>query len=353
MTTLFRTSSGTIAAGIADADGGIARGIRKLSSGTTTVTAANTFTGATRVEAGTLALGSGGSFAAASSLEMFAGATLDLAGQSQTFASVSGTAGTIALGAGTLTVNAAASNSYGGGITGTGGLTKQGVGNVVLSGSNTYSGATSVAAGRLSVNGSLGNSAVAVLAAAELGGSGSIAGPVSIAAGGTLAPGNSIASLAAGATSFASGATFAYEVDSSAALAAAADLLVVNGDLNLDPGNASLLTLADLASSVSPFVEDTTIFALINYSGSWNGGLFTYGSNVLADGERFMVGSQQWEIDYDRTSSVGLANFTGDYLPNSSFVAITAVPEPSTLMLMAIGAGLAAVAGFRRRAFVR
>ena len=67
----------------------------------------------------------------------------------------------------------------------------------------------------------------------------------------------------------------------------------------------------------------------------------------------FFVGTQQWEIDYNRTSATGLANFTGDYLPNSSFVAITAVPEPSTLVLMAIGAGLAAVAGLRRRAFDR
>ena len=56
--------------------------------------------------------------------------------------------------------------------------------------------------------------------------------------------------------------------------------------------------------------------------------------------------------DYNRTSPTGLLNFTGDYLPSSNFVAITAVPEPSTLVLMAIGAGLAAVAA-RRRAFVR
>jgi len=195
-----------------------------------------------------------------------------------------------------------------------------------------------VAAGRLSVNGSLGNSAVAVLAAAELGGSGSIAGPVSIAAGGMLAPGNSIAALAAGATSFAS-ATFAYEVDSSAALAAAADLLVVSGNLDIAAG--SLLALTDIAGTTAPFVENTTVFAMMNYSGSWSGGLFTSNGTPLADGSRFTVGSQQWEIDYNRTSAAGLANFTGDYLPNSSFVAITAVPEPSTLVLTALGVGMA------------
>lgn len=122
------------------------------------------------------------------------------------------------------------------------------------------------------------------------------------------------------------------------------------GDLNLDSGNGTLLTVTDIASSVQPFVENTTIFALINYSGSWNSGLFTYGGNVLADGSQFQVGSQWWEIDYNRTSSAGIDNFTADYLPSSSFVTVTAVPEPATLTLALLGvaAGLA-VAAFRRR----
>ena len=51
-------------------------------------------------------------------------------------------------------------------------------------------------------------------------------------------------------------------------LGAAADLLVVSGDLNLDLGNASLLTVTDLAGSPNPFVTDTTRFALINYLGN-------------------------------------------------------------------------------------
>lgn len=77
-----------------------------------------------------------------------------------------------------------------------------------------------------------------------------------------------------------------------------------------------------------------------------NSGLFTYGANVLSDGERFMAGAQRWEIDYN--ASAGGLNFMGDYLSSSNFVTVTAVPEPSTLVLIAIGAGLAVMASRRR-----
>jgi hypothetical protein len=212
--------------------------------------------------------------------------------------------------------------------------------------------------GRLLVNGSLGNTAVTVADGAELGGSGSIAGTISLLAGGTLAPGNSIQSLSGGTATFAGGATFAYEVDSSLLgnLGVAADLLVVNSDLNLstDPGNLSLLSFVDIAGTIVPFVEDTTVFAMINYTGDWNGGLFSYNGTALADGSRFFVGSQQWEIDYDYVyntvtpSTIRPLNFQSDYAPVSgtqTFVTITAVPEPATLVLLAAGvAGLAALA---------
>jgi hypothetical protein len=75
--------------------------------------------------------------------------------------------------------------------------------------------------------------------------------------------------------------------------------------------------------------------------------LFTYNGTPLADGSRFTVGSQQWEIDYN--SPTGGSNYTSDYQPNSSFVAITAVPEPSTLVLLGIGGAIACWAARRPR----
>ena len=81
------------------------------------------------------------------------------------------------------------------------------------------------------------------------------------------------------------------------------------------------------------------MFAGINDTGGWNGGLFTYDENELTDGERFSVGSQQWQIDYNSPS--GGSNYTSDYLPSSSFVTVMAVPEPGTLALLGIGGILA------------
>ena len=233
--------------------------------------------------------------------------------------------------------------TYAGGITGTGSLTKSGAGNLVLSGTNSYTGPTSVAAGRLSVGGGLANTAVTVASAAELGGSGSIVGALTVNNGGTLAPGNSIAALSVGDTTFDGGSTFAYEVDSTnvGSLGSAADLLVVGSDLDIAAG--TVLSFTDLNNAPNAFA-DGTIFALINYSGTWDGGVFTFNSQSLADGDRFFVGAEEWQIDYN--SPTGGLNFTSDYV-SGSFVTVTAVPEPTTLAILAAAGCLAAIRRYR------
>ncbi len=76
------------------------------------------------------------------------------------------------------------------------------------------------------------------------------------------------------------------------------------------------------------------------------GGLFSYNGNALADGSRFFAGSQEWEIDYN--ASAGGLNFTADYLPSSSFVTVTAVPEPTTLAVVGIATTIGLIARRKR-----
>jgi autotransporter-associated beta strand protein len=95
------TRSGALNSVLGDVTG-YNSGVLKLGTGTTTLGAANTYTGTTKVSEGTLALGANGSFASTSSAQIASGATLDLAAKSQTLADVKAN-GTIA-GSGIMTV---------------------------------------------------------------------------------------------------------------------------------------------------------------------------------------------------------------------------------------------------------
>ncbi len=100
---------------------------------------------------------------------------------------------------------------YSNNISGHGGLTKEGMGTLVLTGNNTYSGPTLVNQGRLAVNGSV-TSAVSVQSGGIVGGSGTV-GSLTARQGGTVAPGNSIGTLnVAGNVSFEPGSRYAVEV---------------------------------------------------------------------------------------------------------------------------------------------
>ncbi len=104
-----------------------------------------------------------------------------------------------------------------GGNAGSWALTKTGAGTLVLSGTNTYSGQTTVNGGTLEVNGSLTDPIVN--SGATLAGTGSV-GDTTINSGGTLAPGpvGGVGTLTInGYLTFNSGSTFALQVTPSAA----------------------------------------------------------------------------------------------------------------------------------------
>jgi autotransporter-associated beta strand protein len=84
---------------------------------------------------------------------------------------------------------------------GSGSFVKRGSGTVTLKGTNTFTGATTVAAGTLAVDGSL-DGAVTVASGARLAGTGTLGGSVTVQTGGILAPGASIGTLTVGSLTF-------------------------------------------------------------------------------------------------------------------------------------------------------
>ena len=126
-------------------------GFTKTGAGTFSLNAANTYTGATNVSNGTLRLGVASALPSTTDLTVSTGASVDFAGFSGSTASLSG-AGNVILGNGTFTTGSTTS-TFSGNISGVGGLTKSGSGNLTLSGVNSYSGLTSVTGGTLTMGG--------------------------------------------------------------------------------------------------------------------------------------------------------------------------------------------------------
>ena len=153
--------SSTSYAGVISGSGGLTLNLTGAGSPVQTLTGSNTYTGTTTITSGTLRAGAANTFASGSAVNLAnsAAAILDLNGFSNSIASLSGgggLGGDVLLGAGTLTIANAipgSSTSYAGTISGSGGLTLNltGAGSPAqtLSGSNTYTGTTTVNDGTL------------------------------------------------------------------------------------------------------------------------------------------------------------------------------------------------------------
>jgi fibronectin-binding autotransporter adhesin len=223
-------------------------------------------------------------------------------------------------------------------ITGTGSLTKEGGGILTLSGANIYAGGTTVNNGKLLANNTTGSATgagdVTVNANGTLGGTGSVAGNVFVN-GGQLSPGASINHLDIGGNLSMTGGAFDYEINSTSLTA---DLNTVAGNLSL---SAAALSATDLGSGL---LAMGTKFTLINYGGTWNGGIFTGLANHSTS---LTLGLNRFQIDYDSTtggSNFGGGTYGGGVGPH--FVTITAVPEASAFLTVALG-GIFAVAMLR------
>lgn len=195
--------------------GGTSGSLVKVGTGTLMLTGANAYTGGTTVNAGRLDIGGGR-------------ATGSIAGDVEIMAG------------GTLAFNRSDDLTFDGLIGGDGTVEKLAGGTLILTGdSNAFAGSTTVNAGTLAVNGTLGG-ALDVLSGGRLEGTGTI-GTTTVTSGGTIAPGNSIDTLSvAGDITFAAGSVYEVEIEPDLD----GDLIDASGAASIDGGTVHVLKTA-------------------------------------------------------------------------------------------------------------
>ncbi len=214
-------------------------------------------------------------------------------------------------------------------LSGAGGLDKIGNGTLLLSGSNSYAGPTTVTAGTLLVNGSI-TSDVAVNGGV-LGGTGIIGGTVTVASTGTQAPGASVGQQTAGGAVWLSGGRFQLEVNDAAGTAGGPngwDLLAIT-----DGTGTGTLDLSSLSAS-SPFYID-----IVSLAGAVPGDATNLIATEPVDWEFVTYEQLVGEFSPDLfvldasafTNNLGAGHF--GIVQTTGGLAIAFIPEPGTLLM--------------------
>ena len=296
--------------------------LHQLGTGTTTLTAANTHTGGTTITSGKLQIGNGGP-------------TGFLIGDISNEAA--------------LVFNRSNDLIFSGAISGNGSLTKLGAGTLTLTGINSISGPTSVAAGELSVNGSLANSAVDVASGASLSGSGLVG---VIGGNGSIHPGNSQGILTAAALDATGGLDFHFEFTGlnpvySNATASTNDVLRLTGATPFAAplDEASLVNIYFHAGALEEDQFYTGGFFTdedIDFLGLIDGAAFHF---YLQDAAGTVAYGGQTYSPLGNGLAIQLATLSqtaafADGTVNGRVLQMEVIPEPSTWALLALAAAL-------------
>lgn len=234
---------------VVNASGSTAGTLTQDGTGTTSLTGANTYTGPTKVNVGTLQIGAGGtvgSIATSSAVTTATGAT--------------------------LAINRSDAVAFSNVIGGSGNFSQVGAGTTTLGGANSYIGTTTVSAGRLDVIGNQAAATGAVLVnAGTLGGYGTLGGAITVASGARYAPGTTAAATAAktlnsGALTLSSGSNTDFDLGAAGAVGGNCnDLGAVTGNLTL--GGTLTVTQTAVGGCAAPAFGAGT-YVLFTYTGS-------------------------------------------------------------------------------------
>lgn len=243
---------------------------------------------------------------------------------------------TLQLGAagGTFEADAGRSITLGGftAVTGSGGLVKVGAGGLVVGGSASYTGATTVSAGSFVVDGVVAaTSGVSVGAGAIFGGSGIVTAPVSMS--GVLAPGSSGGLLTLSSLTLQSSATSQFQISGTsrgvAGGYAAVDLTQSGG---LAYGGAMEISIGSLFA-------DNSSFHLFGFSGGAAGGLAGVSATGAYGPLSFTNAGGVW------TAVSGTQTLT--FTESTGTLAI--IPEPTTMLSGVMAVALTMVVAARSR----
>jgi fibronectin-binding autotransporter adhesin len=227
-----------------------------------------------------------------------------------------------------------------GDMSGSFGFTKAGDGRMVIAGTTTFAGPVTVQAGTLAVNGSTSAGSDIAVVGGTLAGSGTIGGNVNLT-GGILTAGDGVGVLTINGNLTAAGGSLI-----SVQLSHGAGVDPVPGTdydlIRVAPAAGSTVTLsgAGLTLTVGTGIqEDDLFFLLLNEGTDAINGTFA----GLADDAIFASGGQVFQISYNADTVSGSFNLAG-----GNDIALMAIPEPASLILM--GGGLILLSSRRRRA---
>lgn len=350
------TIGGQLGGLLAD-NGGEVTSLTKNGTGLWILNGANTYTGDTRINAGTLVVGTtvGAKLPTTSTVRVNTGATLRIDNTSaQTIGNLqdgAGGGGIVSMNVSGTTALTIQSGSFSGVLkdqaagTKVLALNKTTSGTLTLSGNNTYTGGTTVSAGALIVNGTTASSAFTVNGTGTLGGSGKV-GTLDIKSGGTVSPGNSPGTLSAGVTTFESGGKFTLQMNNDGGIGSAGtnwDKLAITGSLDLTgltSGAPFILTLQTLDGTNAP----NPLGTFDNTQNHTWAGFVTTTTGITNPGGVF--NKNLFSIDTTGFKNTLNGSFSVAQNGNNLDLIYTAVPEPSTYA-MALG-GFGVLLGLQR-----